>query len=148
GQAWVQGMYNDLLGRSPDQGGLSYWVDRLNAGADPASVAYGFAGSAEREGQRISRDYWNFLGRAPESGAVNYWVGQFLGGASNENVVAGFVGSDEYFTKWGNGNSKDFLTVAYNDVLRRDVTPQDTAAWAAQLPGLASQTPTHNLSTA
>src|SRR5205085_12565811 len=26
GQAWVQGMYNDLLGRSPDKAGLSYWV--------------------------------------------------------------------------------------------------------------------------
>src|SRR5205807_609586 len=51
GDAWVKGMYHDLLGRTPDQDGVSYWVDQLAHGADASLVALGFAASAEREGQ-------------------------------------------------------------------------------------------------
>ena len=64
GEAWVKGMYHDLLGRNPDQDGLSYWVNQLSHGADPAGVAVGFAASAEREGQHIAQDYHDYLGRS------------------------------------------------------------------------------------
>jgi len=49
-------MYQDLLGRGPDQPGVQFWLKRLAAGVTPAQVAYGFAASAEREGQRITAD--------------------------------------------------------------------------------------------
>ena len=62
GAGWVIGMYQDLLGRTPDAAGLSYWASQLAQGALPAGVALGFAAGAEREGKRIAADYQVYLG--------------------------------------------------------------------------------------
>ncbi len=60
---WVDAMYQDLLGRPADLTGQSYWVEQLKQGASRSGVAYGFAASLEREGQRIQADYQTFLRR-------------------------------------------------------------------------------------
>ncbi|HEV3344160.1 MAG TPA: DUF4214 domain-containing protein, partial [Pirellulales bacterium] len=96
-KAWVDAMYQDLLGRAADPQGESYWVSRLEVGADRASVAYGFAASLERERQRISGDYLHYLGRLPDAAGLDYWLSQFAQGLTNEEVITGFIASDEYF---------------------------------------------------
>jgi hypothetical protein len=101
GAGWVKGMYQDLLGRTPSQAEIDYWVGRLNAGMSTTDVAYGFAASKEREGLRITADYTAFLGRSPSQSEIDYWVNLFLTGkAQNEDVVAGFISSKEYFQKY------------------------------------------------
>src|SRR4029453_7729976 len=87
----VRGMYQDLLGRGPDDDGVQFWLSRLAQGATPAQIAYGFAASGEREGQRVTADYFTYLNRPPEPGAVSYWVGRFMTGTSNEDVIPGFM---------------------------------------------------------
>ncbi len=77
GANWVQGLYQDLLGRAPRADEVAYWVNSLNNGMSPADVAFGFASSAEREGQRVTADYQRYLGRAPSPTEVNYWVNTF-----------------------------------------------------------------------
>ena len=47
GQAWVAGMYRDLLGRDADDAGVQYWLNKLATGTTPEQVAYGFAVSPE-----------------------------------------------------------------------------------------------------
>ena len=97
-QSWVDAMYLNLLGRGPDQAGEAYWVTALQRGANRGAVAFGFAASAEREGQHVQSDYAKFLGRFAAADEVAYWVDQFAHhGQTNENVVTGFVGSAEYF---------------------------------------------------
>ena len=44
---FVTTLYRDILGRAPDSAGLSYWVNRLLAGATPSQVAQGFWYSPE-----------------------------------------------------------------------------------------------------
>jgi hypothetical protein len=103
-RAWVDAMYQNLLGRQPDQQGEDYWVTQLAAGANRASVAYGFAGSAEREGQHVMALYQKYLGRTAGQSEIDYWVDQFVHhGKTNEDVVTGFVGSDEYYRKHTGG---------------------------------------------
>jgi hypothetical protein len=97
GPAWIQGMYQDLLGRTPSQSEVDGWVSALRTSLTPTQVAYGFAASAEREGQRVAADYANYLHRTPAQAEVDGWVRTFLAGSTNENVVAGFVGSPEYY---------------------------------------------------
>src|SRR5262249_4062405 len=63
GAGWVKGMYQDILGRTPSQSEVDGWVQALNSGVSPQQVAYGFAASAEREGNRVRGDYQTFLGR-------------------------------------------------------------------------------------
>jgi hypothetical protein len=102
-KAWVDGMYEDLLGRAPDAAGESYWLQQLAAGANRADVAYGFAASRERESQRITDDYMHYLGRTPDQQGLDFWVDQFAAGMTNEQVITGFVASDEYFKQHTGG---------------------------------------------
>jgi V8-like Glu-specific endopeptidase len=132
GEGWVRGMYQDLLGRPAEETGVVYWLGTLAAGVTPAQVAYGFAASPEREGQRITADYLTYLGRPPEPGAVASWVAQFLAGKSNEDVIAGFVGSAEYYNSHGN-NDTSWLRAVYEDVLGRTPAQSEINSWLAVL---------------
>jgi len=52
------------------------------SGVSPQAVAYGFATSREREGNRVRLDYQTFLGRTPSQSEVDAWVNQFAHGPS------------------------------------------------------------------
>jgi hypothetical protein len=131
GAAWVRGMYTDLLGRAAGDAEVGAWVNLMNGGLDPSGVAYGFAASAEREGQRVRDDYSTYLGRAASQAEVDAWVRLFKGGLRNEDVIAGFVGSVEYFNNpgKGNGNRTTWVEAAYHDVLHRSATTGEVGAW-------------------
>ncbi len=131
---WVDGMYRDLLHRESDDSGHSFWVHQLDAGAQPAAVAYGFAASQERETQRIADDYYRLLNRGPDSDGLAYWTNRFLQGTSNEDLVASFVGSDEYFAGRSFGDPREFIVQAYYDILNRAPSQQDVDGWAPYLP--------------
>jgi hypothetical protein len=135
GAGWVKGMYQDLLGRSPAQAEVDSWVRLMAGGMSADQVAYGFAASAEREGQRITADYQRYLGRAPSAGEVSSWVNAFLHGASNETVVAGFVGSPEYFQDPQQGNSSRLLWLdsAFQEILYRNASNAELAMWLGQM---------------
>jgi hypothetical protein len=129
GQGWVIGMYHDLLGRTPDAAGLGNWLTQLQGGVTPESIAYGFAASAEREGQRVLADYQRLLGRTPTPSEVSSWVDQFVHhGVTNERVMAGFVASAEYFQDHHN-DARDWLFGAYQDMLGRSPTPAEVTNW-------------------
>jgi RHS repeat-associated protein len=99
-QAWVDAMYNNLLGRAPDAGGDAYWIQQLAHGANRTSVAFGFAASSERESEHITADYLKYLGRVPDGAGLSFWLDQFVNhGKTNEDLITGFLASDEYFAK-------------------------------------------------
>lgn len=103
-RAWVDEMYFDLLGRSPDAAGEAYWTSVLAHGGNRSQVAAGFAASLERERQTVRNDYLTYLGRQPSQDELNHWVNQFHNGATNEQIVAGFTGSTEYFQQQTKNN--------------------------------------------
>jgi hypothetical protein len=94
---WVNAMYQAVLGRAADAGGLAYWTGQLAQGASRAAVAQGFAGSTEREAQLINDDYFTDLGRAADPAGQAYWVNGFENGLRNEDIIAGFLASEEYY---------------------------------------------------
>jgi hypothetical protein len=132
GRAWVTGMYQDLLGRTPSSAEVDAWVNLLNGGMAPTQVAYGFAASREREGQRIRADYSAYLGRSPSQAEVDAWVALFVQGYSNENVIAGFVASEEYFHA-RNSDVDAWLQSAYPSILNRPIDPSGMAFYHAIL---------------
>jgi hypothetical protein len=131
GQAWVSGMYKDLLGRTPSDSEVQTWLNALAQGASTTAVALGFAASPEREGQRVAANYQTYLGRAPSSSEVSLWVNIFLGGTTNESVVGGFVGSPEYYMnpQKGHGNKARWVARAYLDVLFRPASVGEVNNW-------------------
>jgi hypothetical protein len=99
-KAWVDAMYENLLGRQADPQGETEWIQFLANGASRSEVAYGFTASAEHEAQVVQSDYTTYLGRQASSAEVQSWVQFFRLGFSNEDVIAGFVGSDEYYARY------------------------------------------------
>ena len=54
-------MYTNVLGRTPDAGGLSFWIDQLNKGLPRDQLLVAFANSAENiqlTGAHMSNGYW------------------------------------------------------------------------------------------
>jgi hypothetical protein len=131
-RAWVIGMYQDLLYRTPQEQEVDLWVNALAAGAQPASVAHGFAASPEREAIRIRSNYETYLGRQASQAEVNLWLNHFKNGVSNETMAAGFVGSSEYFVKHG-GSIDAWIKSAYFSVLGRQPDPAGLNYWRAFL---------------
>ena len=110
-------------------------MQALNSGVSPQSVAYGFAASAEREGNRVRGDCETFLGRTPAQAEVDGWVNGFLHGLTNESLVAGFLGSIEYFNSAAKGNSDktDWVLSAVLDELQRIPSTDEFNTWGSML---------------
>ena len=60
---YVQGLYQDLLGRDVDPAGAYYWVGQLLNGASRGAVALAITGSPEAQETKIARWFQGELGR-------------------------------------------------------------------------------------
>jgi hypothetical protein len=95
---WLDSLYLHVLGRPGDASGEAHWLQLLNSGLSPSTLALTFATSAERESQRIQGYYQQFLGRVASSSEVNSLLNAFSHGLTDEDILVGFLGSPEYFT--------------------------------------------------
>jgi Ca2+-binding RTX toxin-like protein len=82
GQAYR--VYQAAFNRTPDNGGLKYWIGLMDGGYTLAGVASGFIASEEFKklyGDNPTNDFFvfklydNVLHRAPDKGGYDYWVG-------------------------------------------------------------------------
>ncbi len=133
--SYVQRVYQDLLGRAPEPGGLSYWSTALSAGAPRSGVAAALVASDEYRGDVIAGMYRQFLGRAPDGGGLAYWVGRVDAGMTFEQFQCMLLGSDEYYTRpvKGAGDPTHFVDAMYPDVLSRPVDSDGDAFFVTQL---------------
>jgi len=125
---FVNGLYNDLLGRAPDSAGFNDWLARLQTGSSAFAVALGFARSPERQTMVIRQDYADFLGRLARSDEIAAWLSVFQQGANRADVATGFVNSDEFFADAGR-NASTFIVHAYQDVLARTPAQNEVNFW-------------------
>jgi len=77
-------VYKAAFNRTPDNGGLKYWIQQMDGGKKLSEVASGFIESNEFKSlyganptsdQFVAKLYNNVLGRTPDAGGFNYWVG-------------------------------------------------------------------------
>src|SRR5262249_49963390 len=64
GTAFVEELYQDLLGRAPEPGGLNAWVNTLLQGTPRQQVAQAIWNSAEHRGREADQFYLTYLHRA------------------------------------------------------------------------------------
>jgi len=95
--AFVCALYEDLLGRAPDAGGLATWLAALSAGQSRSTVALGILSSPEYSSYLISGYYESFLGRPPDPGGLSLFVRQLSAGVTDEQVISEIVGSPEFY---------------------------------------------------
>ena len=102
--AVVTRFYREILGRAPDPGGLTGWVNYIATSGDLEGTAVAFITSSEFEGRPLtSRDYVTilyraFLARNPDAGGLDSWDG-VLRQDLIDIIQAGFVPSGEFQSK-------------------------------------------------
>ena len=97
---WVRDLYPKLLGRTPDSGGVAYWVSQAQKGPTAASgrtkVAFSFYQSFESRMKRVNDLYLALLHRNADSGGQTHWAGVIL--SSGDIALAKFLAtSSEYY---------------------------------------------------
>jgi hypothetical protein len=94
-------LYNNVLGRAPDAGGLAGWVSLLNGGMSRGQVLLGFSESTEYQIAKfnevyVTMMYVGMLRRSPEPGGYNGWLAYLQGGNTPLNMISGFYNATEY----------------------------------------------------
>ncbi|WP_342117166.1 YHYH protein [Pseudoduganella sp. OTU4001] len=100
-------LYQAALNRTPDAGGLGFWISMLDNGVAMSAVSAAFISSTEfkdlfganlSNSQYVTAFYLNVLHRAPEQGGFDFWLSvlnQKL--APLEDVLAAFASSQENY---------------------------------------------------
>jgi hypothetical protein len=100
--AFVNLVYQNVLGRAPDAGGFAFWKGQLDTGSmTRGQVMLGFSESPEyRQSSEsevyVTMMYIGMLRRAPDPGGFAYWVGYRDAGNPGLALIDGFLASQEY----------------------------------------------------
>jgi hypothetical protein len=94
---WVTDLYNKVLHRAPDPGGLAYYVN-LAPTTNRYTVAYPFYQSLESSNTRVKALYLHFLQRPADQGGLDYWANKIptLGDVA---LASNLTLSSEYLSK-------------------------------------------------
>ncbi len=103
GQAYR--IYQAAFNRTPDAGGLGYWLGVMDNGVSLKTISGGFInsdefrtayGTAPTNEQLVTKFYQNILGREPEKAGYDFWVGVLNGNfAPLPDVLAAISESNE-----------------------------------------------------
>ncbi len=119
-------LYQAAFARTPDKGGLGFWINALDQGQSLANAAQGFIdskeyrdayGAATSNRELVNKYYENILHRAPEAAGLAFWTGvldshgasvaQVLAAISesteNREGTAALIGNGFAYTPWGQG---------------------------------------------
>jgi hypothetical protein len=98
-------LYRAYFLRTPDVGGMKYWIGQSRSGRSLQSISEFFSRSTEFQNRYgalsnaafVDLVYQNVLGRGGDQGGVSYWNGQLDSGARDRgSVMVGFSESPEY----------------------------------------------------
>ncbi|KJB91914.1 DUF4214 domain-containing protein [Skermanella aerolata] len=134
---FVKLLYNNVLDREADAGGLNAWVGGLNSGVSRSQVVLGFSESAENiaktaanvqkglwigdeRAAQVARMYDTTLDRQGDAPGIKGWLGAIKGGMTLKTTADGFTGSAEFQGKYGALDDVSFVRQLYRNVLDRE----------------------------
>jgi hypothetical protein len=128
-QAYVAQLYQNLLGRAADSGGLASFTALLDSGsATRQQVVQTFLTSAEYRTDVVNGLYQKYLHRAPDPTELQNGVTALSQGQTDEQVAAPLLTSSEFFSDNGGSNSS-FVQALYQDALQRSPSSSEQAQW-------------------
>jgi hypothetical protein len=122
--AFVQTLYNNLLGRTGTRSELDGWVSLLNRQGRTA-VVEGILYSGESLGRIVDQLYLRFLGRNSDAAGRAGWISFLQHGGTEEQVETLFLTSPEYVSHI----NVDYVQSLYINILGRPGSPDELAAW-------------------
>jgi hypothetical protein len=132
-QRFVCHLYFDALGRAPEAGGFTYWVNRLNGGTSRSTMAKSYLSQAESLRKVANRAYVLYLGRNGTTTELSGWATKLSKKtATTQDIRIAVLASNEYFAKLGGTNEK-YIRQMFLDVFRRNVDASGLSYWTGQL---------------
>lgn len=140
--AFVDLVYQNVLGRRPDAGGRAHWIRVLSGGGSRGDVMVGFSESSEfisstsariRRNERIGRVgrlYRAYFGRAPDNRGLDYWLNTGLPAAE---ISGQFAASTEFKNRYGSVDDGRFIDLMYRNVLGRAADTAGRRHWLGEL---------------
>jgi hypothetical protein len=105
-QRYVGEVYQTLLLREPDQGGVAYWSALLDAGMRRDVVAASLTHSAEYYQTNVIKPaYQKYLNRSADAAGLAFWTTQLQNGTTDEQMQAGFIASQEFYDEANNSTT-------------------------------------------
>jgi hypothetical protein len=135
---FVNGLYQDLLGRPADPSGSAVWTGQLQQGVSRGDVAMNILASAEARRTLVARWFISDLNRPgpleslKADPTVAAWADDIVNGAIPDDIRATILGSDEYYALHG-GSTASYLDALYRALLGRPVDPAGLSIWATEL---------------
>jgi uncharacterized protein YkwD len=96
--AFVKALYRDLLNRTGGSSEISFWVNRLNAGATRASVVKGFVQATEYQNLLLTAMFTRYLRRPITPAERTAYQNQLHAGVSDTAILAKLLASDDYYS--------------------------------------------------
>jgi hypothetical protein len=97
--AYVEALYQDVLGRSADAAGEASWRAFLAAEGSPAAVVQGFLHSTEAVTGVVDSLYAAYLHRQADAAGRSFWVGQLQSSHQTlAKVAQAFLAAPEFYT--------------------------------------------------
>ncbi len=135
-------LYENVLGRPGDAGGIAYWVGRVSTDLSVEDLLIAFADSAENieitetsqpldsDHSKVLRLYKAVFGRAPDAGGFEYWVGLKQNGLSMNQMAAQWTTFPEYRAAYGeNPTDAELIDGLYQNVLDRAGDAEGIEYW-------------------
>jgi hypothetical protein len=136
-QAFLQRLFQAVLGREIDPGALSSFGAVLAGGRSRAAVVGDLFGSAEYTNRQIEpaiRLYYAALARPPDYTGLQNWSNALRAGVLTLTGAADqFASSDEFLLRYGSLNNTQYVQQLYRNVLGREADDAGLADWVGQL---------------
>jgi len=137
-QVYVENLYEVLLLRVADAGGLAFWTTQLQKGISASAVVAAFEGSTEYRTALVGILYERYLHRAPDPAGLQTFVQDLGGTMTIEQAAGAMIGSSEYFQLHGS-NDLGFVDAIYEDGLSRLPDPAGQSMFLQDLANGTSQ---------
>ena len=145
--AFVDAIYQNVLGRPGDPEGQAFWLDAINSGRltrvqvllavsdSPENIAAtGTASPLAADEAQILRLYQAAFGRSPDASGFAFWVDAYRNGQSLEAIAGQFTQSDEWSARFGVDPDRVALVEAlYLNVLDRLPDATGEVFWVEEL---------------
>jgi Domain of unknown function (DUF4214) len=150
-EAFVDRLYNNILGRAGEAEGRAYWMDALESGIGRSEVLTAFSESPENKtgtaafirtgvwdrdetAAEVARLYDTVLGRKPDLPGLAYWKNAIEGGALDlAQVTDSFTASNEFRSTYGDLDNRRFVQELYRNALDREAEQGGLDAWTSSL---------------
>jgi len=129
---YICAIYEALLNRSADPGGLLGYEAVLSSGGTGVDVAASVLASQEYRTDLVQQWFNSFLGRAADPAGLNTFLGLLNQGVKDQTIMGAILGSPEFYSRAG-GTPSGFITALYGTVLQRSPDAAGQAGWQSAL---------------